>query len=224
MTQTFDGSNSLPTLQKDPELDVPPIGNEENLDVTVVDHPFDGLELGAYCERKGLDQDAVWASVRTGHLAARTEQGRIYVYETADLMQGATTRSNLDREESETTGVDKTMFVGLPPLPIVGASRLEISMLNPQQSFQPEVALLLDHLSLAKEEQRDIIRLTQDSLQKISAVTQQLIESKDHLLQDRQQKILELRSEVEERDLQIKKLKQDLEDFEMLTQSIQNPS
>lgn len=83
-----------------------------------------------------------------------------------------------------------------------------------------EIALLLDHLSLAKEENREILKMTQESIRKVTELTDTIVEMKDSLLDARETQILFLKDQLDGREKEIRKLKQQKEDLEILAQTI----
>jgi len=86
--------------------------------------------------------------------------------------------------------------------------------------IHPEIALLLDHLSLAKEENREIIKLTQDALTRVSTMTDTMIKMKDQLIGAKDEQLSSMREVLALRESEIRKLKQEREDLEMLTRTL----
>ncbi len=93
-----------------------------------------------------------------------------------------------------------------------------------QDQNTAHVALLIDHLSLAKEENREILRLTQSSLEHITKTTEAIIHAKDALISKHEADFLNLKTQVEEREKalvqsekEIQQLKQQIEDLQMLS-------
>jgi chromosome segregation ATPase len=79
-----------------------------------------------------------------------------------------------------------------------------------------EMALFIDHLSLAKEENKDILRLTQDSINRITQLSESVISLKDELLKARDTEIQALKKRLQSKNLTIRRLRQELEDLSML--------
>lgn len=204
-------------------------------DASTADAQFEGVELSAYADQNDLTTADVWALVRQGELAARTQRGKVYVYDRAledeeliaeEAPQAATSTS--------TRPITSAAPAFLPPLP-TASTATPASALVPQQPA-PEIALLLDHLSLAKEEHREIIRLTQDSITRITSMTEQLLAAKDTTIRDREEQLASAHDEVEmrdqkiaameqqmaDRDAMVTKLRQELEDMEILTKTLSN--
>ena len=92
--------------------------------------------------------------------------------------------------------------------------------LTGDRAHSPEMALLLDHLSLAKEENREILRLTQDSIRKVTELTDSIVEMKDALIEAKQTQILTLKEQLDAKDREIRKLLQQREDLEMLARTM----
>ena len=84
----------------------------------------------------------------------------------------------------------------------------------------PEVALLLDHLSLAKEENKEILQMAQKSLDQVKEITREIVATKDSLLEAKEEKIKLLEEKLAAKDKDLNKTKQSLEDLEMLTRTL----
>jgi hypothetical protein len=83
-----------------------------------------------------------------------------------------------------------------------------------------ELALLLDHLSLAKEENREILKMTQESIRKVTELTDTIVEMKDSVIDAKEAQIMFLKDQLESREKEIRKLLQQKEDLEILAQTI----
>ncbi len=83
-----------------------------------------------------------------------------------------------------------------------------------------ELALLLDHLSLAKEENREILKMTQESIRKVTELTDTIVEMKDTVIDAKETQIIFLKDQLETREKEIRKLMQQKEDLEILAQTI----
>ena len=80
--------------------------------------------------------------------------------------------------------------------------------------------ILIDHLSLAKEENREILRRTQDAMSRLTQMTDAMLEMKDALIssKDEQMSILKLRLSEQSADL-TRALKEN-ENLETLTNTL----
>lgn len=218
------------TSQTEPELDIPNATNsfEQNTEISALnanDEKMDGVELNAYAEKEDLSIHEVWEQIKSGELVARISDTKIYVYKSEEI-----------NNEKNIPGVKDTLvgasYAGhLPPLPIFSEDELDTLNLEvsytsqenllPQTTNQSvELSLLLDHLSLAKEEQRDLIKMTQNTIDRISKMTELALESKVELLNHRNQRIEELESLLRQNEVTISKLKQEVEDLEILNRQL----
>ena len=91
------------------------------------------------------------------------------------------------------------------------------SVSGPQST---ELALLLDHLSLAKEENREILRLTQDTLTKLSAMTDAVVQMKDEVIKSKDLQLATMQQAIAEKERNLSQLRQDKEDLEMLNRTL----
>jgi hypothetical protein len=158
------------------------------------------LTLEEYClsfKRAPFD---VWEEIRAGKLEAREFGGEVYILTPTVKVAGA----SVDHEE-------------LPSLWAEGVSYLSLTGAAAQT---PEVALLIDHLSLAKEENREILNFAQQSLAQVREITSQIVSSKDELLRLREEKIQLLEEKLARNLHELKKLSQEKEDLEMLTMEL----
>ncbi|MBM4252200.1 MAG: hypothetical protein FJ146_09535 [Deltaproteobacteria bacterium] len=181
----------------------------------------EGMPLDAYAERHLLSVDEVWQKIRRGELLGRMQQGRLLIF---------------SPETSEHP------FADLPPLPgssdpgtrAAGTAERNGSdylSLSGERGQTPELALLLDHLSLAKEENREILKLTEQSMQRVCAMSEQLVQMKDAVIQakdaelaalkaQREMETTQLREQLQAREHEIRRLRQHSEDLEMLARTM----
>jgi len=178
------------------ESDRPP----ENVAAMTLREDHGEIELGEYGRLRGLSTDEVWDRIESGGVVCTSRGGRLYV------------AGQLDR------GVRG----GDEPRPSVPgdapAHEAKASKSEPDPSPQPmtEMALFIDHLSLAKEENKDILRLTQDSINRITQLSESVISLKDELLKARDTEIQALKKRLQSKNLTIRRLRQELEDLSML--------
>ncbi len=191
-------------LMRDDELYVGP---------QTTDRDIDGLELSEAARSLGISHDEIWRRIRNGKLVARTLRGKVFVY---------TDMSNIFAEE------------GLPPPPktLTSQPAASISALNYQATPLPvvidsqdrihsqELALLIDHLSLAKDENREILKLTQDSMNRLSQMTDAIIEMKDAMIAAKDDQVKSLQETLLSRSEELVKILKEKEDLETLTQTL----
>ena len=191
--------------------------SNQRLDITASD---DGIPIEDYAEKFVLSETEIWRRLRSGELLGRTVKGRLLIY------------------PPESMDVD---MAELPPLPEgyqssprAGASPERSSNffgLSEDQTNGPELALLLDHLSLAKEENREILRLTDHSLRRVSELSDALVQMKDAMIiakdaelaalkRERDLEIARLQDKLAASERENKKLKQQSEDLEMLARAM----
>ncbi len=216
---------------------------------------IEGIPLDAYAAAHDLPQSAVWAKIKAGVLVARSQHGKVYVYgeSVPDFAPTGTDRAPPPSQTPSLAAAGLTNIVtaesnhqsaALPPPPL-GASPAAVSSQGTGTQFlslsgrfadSPEVALLLDHLSLAKEENREVLRLAQESIQSMTAMTERvmlakdqllgekdrLLNHKDQLIEERRLQMETLRERVQYQEQQLRKARQDLEDMETLTRTLAN--
>ena len=207
------------------------------------DEEFDGWELSRYAAEKKVTQEYVWEKVKSGQLVARCHQGRMYVLEDFHQMDGilkkakqgvpeeaASIEMAANRDESGQKDVDPN-YGG--PSTEFGIKERSSESFNQDASHYAqqdggylatrplhhpsEIALLLDHLSLAKEENKDILKLTQEAISQITSMTTSMLSLKEELLTAKEDQLKIYKQQMNEKELQLNKLKQEVEDLKMLT-------
>lgn len=163
------------------------------------DAEFAGEELHDFATARGLTEQDVWARIRNGDLIGRSFGGKLYVHEPHGV-EGMDALPPLPMDEDEE---DRTLVASVPQA--------------------TEVALLLDHLSLSKEENREILRLSQDSIARVTQMADTIVAMKDELLKARDEQIDGLRDKLKSREGEISRLKQELEDMKMLAATLSHP-
>ncbi len=159
----------------------------------------EGLKLQEYSLKTGLSEREVWEQVNRGELIGRAQGSDVRVFLSPEAAENA-----FDAEGE------------LPPLP---GSMHQTANLPSGRDQSTEVALLLDHLSLAKEENREILKMAQESIRKVSELSESLMETKNLVIEGQTQEILLLREALQKKDAEIKDLKRKHENLEMLAQA-----
>ncbi|MGE0172816.1 MAG: hypothetical protein AB7T49_08525 [Oligoflexales bacterium] len=152
-----------------------------------------GTDIKAYAAKHQLKEREIWERVKSGEIVARSQNGKLYIYEKDELRK----KSPLP-EHKETPS-----FVGA------------FADKDPA-----ELTLFLDHLSLAKEENKEILKLTQASIQQITDLSQSLLTSKDEMIKTKSNQIAILQEKVRRREKIIIQLRQEIEDLKMLNKTL----
>jgi hypothetical protein len=197
-----------------PGASVTPIIDDEILSAEAAS--LEGLTLQVYAKENDLSESDVWKLLRQGELVGRTHRGQLIIYpEPAAGLPPLETKSALTVRGAESS---------LPPLPgstaMTQVSGDMYMTLNGEKSGSPEVALLIDHLSLAKEENREILKMTQESIRKVSELSDSVIEMKDAVIDAKDAQLQALKEQLKATDRQNAKLKQDNEDLNMLARTL----
>lgn len=197
------------------------------------DDDFQGVELKEYAKREGISVDALWRKIRTGSLIARTENGFVYVY---GLNQPDATKMK-DAIGGQERLNDMISQHGLPPLPVAYEDSdfdRNLPVVPHHNQAVADVALLLDHLTVAKEESKQVLRLSQESITRITQMSEEIVKVKDELIaqQERNLKAKEesitsyereiaiLKQQLADKEESNRRLRQEVEDLEMLTRTL----
>jgi len=83
-----------------------------------------------------------------------------------------------------------------------------------------ELALLLDHLSLAKEENKEILKMTQQTIKKVTEMSESIVDMKNDIIEAKDTQIDSMKRLLDDQQSELRKLKQENEDLEMLANSV----
>lgn len=179
---------------------------------------LEGLTLADYATKNQLSESEVWKLLRQGELVGRTHCGKLIIYPEP-------TTGLPPLEKARSSQADKN----LPPLPHIQMERSAVETggflsVTGERSSSPEIALLIDHLSLAKEENREILKMTQESIRKVSEMSDSIVEMKDAVIDAKDAELHALKEQLKATDSQNAKLRQDNEDLNMLARSLAEDS
>ncbi len=163
------------------------------------------LTLENYASFLDLSEEAVWLMVRSGTLYSRYKGDELYVSQSPIPVEAST---------------EKTHSFSQSPV-IENTQRLVRELvIKDKPKGSDEMALLIDHLSLAKEENREILELTRQSMAQMNEMTKKIVDMKDKLLDSQDGKISLLEEKLENESKQIKALRQTVEDLEILAATL----
>ena len=232
----LDGSRQGSGPRQDPGLGKPSKGVTDARDGQVLDvkRPGaaradvsdEGLTLEEYAKNCDLTEAEVWRRLRRGELVGRSQKGRLVIFKSTGAPGAVSAGEPLPSRAHEAA----RDLVDLPPLPGIGPERAGAESdgrqggayltLSGERSPSPELALLLDHLSLAKEENREILKMTQESIRKVTELSDTIVGMKDCVIESKETQIMALREQLAARDHELKKLRQQNEDLEMLARAV----
>jgi hypothetical protein len=202
-------SNRFAKLRQDTYLNFGP----SHLDCAI-----DGMDIEMAADALQVDVEEIWRRIRRGDLLARSQLGKVFVY--------------TDHAQFE---VDQDRFSALPDLPfqkLQGARHerlagnlgdhpgvdiqlwdpgVSTSLVSTDQSYQFDELIRL--LNMAKEENREIIRLTSDSMSQLSQMTDEMLHLKDQVIEARELQVRNLEADVRGTREEIQKLRQEVEDL-----------
>lgn len=198
-----------------------PVVEKENTSPRVGAHHA-GLTITDYARQIQAPTQTVWADIQRGALPARMINGEIFVFPDSKFvaeqeLQGARAAKEPDFDPGAVTNEPTLEHELLPPL----GDRATRALVHREDGTPiTDMTLLLDHLSLAKEENKEILRLTKDSIERITAMTDNLMAMKDEVIKTKEHEISLLNRELNGRDGELKKLRQELEDLQMLAETL----
>jgi hypothetical protein len=182
----------------DPSKDIPR-RDIPMFDSTAAREEILGTDIKAYAAKHQLKEREIWEKVKAGEIVARSQNGKLYIYEKDEL------------RKKPSNGARPTTPEQNESLPFSGA----VADKDPA-----ELTLFLDHLSLAKEENKEILKLTQSSIQQITELSQSLLASKDDIIKTKSHQIGVLQEKIKRREKLIIQLRQEIEDLRMLNKTL----
>ena len=229
-------SKKQPQKHKDPKIS-PMV--DETWDELPPQVAEDGISLSEYAANSGISEAEVWRRIKRGEIVAQPLHGKLLIWNERPKESNPPVDriSDLahadDSQPSQSPTSAKPLMNALPPIPEDSeneTSTLRTTAYSMQESFpltksgagipSTELALIIDHLSLAKDENRDILRLTQDSIRKITELSDVLIATKNELIEAKNSQIEALKEKLAWREKEISNLKKANEDLEILASTI----
>jgi len=186
------------------------------------DDDIDGLELSQAARQIGVSVDEVWRRIRNGALVARTSLGKVHVYTDATQINDIEGLPPLPKPSLVNTSTDGALRLEQQGIEASLETGLTTTLRDNIDSTQrQEVALLIDHLSLAKEENREILRLTHDSMARLTEMTDKILEMKDSIIASKEEQMSLMKQRFSEQSQELLKALKEKEDLETLTQALQ---
>lgn len=181
-----------------------------------LDHEIDGLELSEAARTLGVSIDEIWKRIRNGRLIARTLRGKVLVYTDMNdflMQEGLPPPPTMPMQSTTAAPIASIEHVS-PQLPVIYGGQAG--------SHSQELALLIDHLSLAKDENREILKLTQDSMSRLTQMTDAIIEMKDAMLAAKDEQVTILKETLSNQAEELVRILKEKEDLETLAQALQS--
>jgi chemotaxis protein histidine kinase CheA len=162
---------------------------------------FAGVEIHEYAKNANIGVDAVWDLIKRGELVVRNVHGRLMICDDPETVALITIPEQKEKKRD-----------GMIPL----------LSLEPGAASTPELAVLLDHLSLAREENREVLRMSQESLERISTLADQLLAAKNELIKKKDEELIHVRQELNSQQREAGSLRREMEDLRMLVATLAN--
>ena len=157
---------------------------------SVDDVDIDGQDLETAAHTLGIGVEDLWRRIRNGQVMARSMRGKVYVYASASQVPPLTTQTVQTPSPDELPAPPTEA-----PLPRqIVVTQMEATLPHADlgtnlELANREISLLIDHLSLAKDENRDIIRFTRESMNRLTDMTDTMLQMKDDVISAREQQV-----------------------------------
>lgn len=214
-------------MQTDPHIQSPTIvsplttkglPSQSFLGPSVEDIDIDGLDLETAAQTLGIGVEDLWRRIRNGQIMARSMRGKVYVYahvtQVPEVKPLTANTAKIDElptppsEEFQPSQIVLTQMATSVP-DAQASSNLEIA--------NREISLLIDHLSLAKDENRDIIRFTRESMDRLTQMTDTMLQMKDEVITAREQQVEMLNERMRIQAEELRSVLKEKENLETLT-------
>lgn len=192
------------------------ISREPAIDGTEVTR---ALTLKEYSLRHQLTEDRVWEMIEEGELSARFVNDTILIYRESEEVTDTSPRLDIDFEAPSYL---MTELLGTPnsqpkamPVPHLDL-RPDSTGTGPAEadSSTPE---------RVPESQSDLLLFAQDSIARTVELSHQLLATKDELLRLKDEKLAFLERSLQDKDLEIRSLKRELENMQILNKFSKDP-
>ena len=177
------------------------------------------LKLEDYAKFMDLTEQAVWLMVRSGNLYSRYRDDQLYVSESPIAELPVPVAKPSEAMKLKNTDLESQFDQKLEHFETSQRLVKELVIRNTEQPSD-EIALLIDHLSLSKEENREVLNLAKQSIAQMTEMTEKVVAMKDTLIASKQKQIELLEEKLNLESEKINKLKQNIEDMEMLTRTL----
>lgn len=183
---------------------------------------IDGLELSDAAAVLGVSIDELWRRIKNGALVARSVLGKVFVYtdlhhEDLPLPPPPMTRGHHPSLNAPRSELALARHSGSVSAPLSTPEHLETFNVP----MHPDLALVIDHLSLAKEENREILRLTQDSMTRLTQMTDSILEMKDSIIASKEEQIAIMKERLADQAKELSQALKEKENLETLARAIQ---
>lgn len=163
----------------------------------------EAIPLERFAAERSVPRELVWSQIQAGRLRARVKAGVVYIMQQID--------------ENKPLEIEPTETPLAQPEPVVQ------TQLAPTVSGV-ELKALLEHLTAAKAEQRELAQLTRTTIEQIRFMSQELVSFKDRMLSEKEEKISHLEKQITRLEDEAKALRRAHEDLETLARAFEKAS
>lgn len=200
-----------------------------------------GLDINEYSNKYNISPQQVWKDIKTGKLVARSERGKIFVYgnsipeynnDTNIIQTNNHVNTHNNVQNFMYTSENDIQRLNLPPLNNLftdfNTSITTQTNSKNNNTMSLPIKIFTEHLNLAKDQQKNLIQLTQNYINTLTQMTEKIISLKDQHINEQSQKINlqqkeneQLQSTITQLEKENSILKQKIEDLEILTKMIE---
>ena len=171
------------------------------------------LPILEYAEQMQISQAQIWDRVRQGKISARVVEGEVMIQSEKNRK-----KSNNNKKEKNRPGASsqwnppEIAMDSLPPIQ-------ETTQLEPDQGS--ELALLIDHLSIAREECKESLSLARKTVESVKSMSEQLLAAKDQTIESLRHDLKDFEEDKHKLEKQLAEKLREIEDLKMLVGSMQ---
>lgn len=191
---------------------------------------IDGLDIDAAAAALGVDAAEVWRRVRSGQLMARSQLGKVFVYSDqgdfdsdmerlAALPNLPESRHHMSSDRAESMDYDHNTQTLDASAGHERKSPVLVNMVGTNTELVPVEASFVNpddflrYLNLSRTENQEIIRLTSESMNRLSKMTDEMLQLKDELIEARELQLEHLERDRVLSQEEIRRLRKEVEDL-----------
>lgn len=166
--------------------------------VAVAAEDGEAIPLERFAAERSVPRELVWSQIQAGRLRARVKNGVVYI------MQQVNEDAPIEIESP------------LEPVATIEPIR------SPDHLSSVDLKALLEHLTAAKAEQKELAQLTRTTIEQIRFMSSELVAFKDRLLTEKEAKISQLEDQVAQLEKETRALRRSQEDMETLIDAFES--
>ncbi|MBF0442878.1 MAG: hypothetical protein HQK54_13310 [Oligoflexales bacterium] len=187
----------------------------------------DCIDIESYAASTKKSRKEIWNQIKTGEIPGKCILGKIFIYPKGE---GTNQEQYVFHNDPHinpftiaplrTNDINQKKDIADISLNETEANKINRAENNIHKNEETqktsEMALLIDLLSLSKEENKELMRITSESITSIDEATKKAMSAKDDLLKSKDLQIENFKNIIVQNEKTISKLNQEIEDLNIL--------